>query len=128
MLPLRAQSTMTTTELRQQDFEFVVAPDAQGTAAGSLYIDDGESLFEASSTQVTMTFKNGRLKISGNFGYPTGVNTLRVRFLSVMSFPEIVSLDDVPVHASQLSYDLQSKVLDVFIGTPFAGGFIVQYM
>jgi alpha-glucosidase (family GH31 glycosyl hydrolase) len=37
-LPLRAKGAMTTTELRAQDLQFVVAPGTDGTAAGTLYV------------------------------------------------------------------------------------------
>ncbi|KAJ2320829.1 hypothetical protein IWW52_001115 [Coemansia sp. RSA 2704] len=38
------QPEMTTAKLRQNDFELIVAADADGTAAGQLYMDDGETL------------------------------------------------------------------------------------
>lgn len=44
ILPLRAESANTTAALRQQGFELVVAPGLDGTARGSLYVDDGVSL------------------------------------------------------------------------------------
>ena len=47
-------TTTTTTELRSKDFEFVIAPDAKGTAAGSLYVDDGVSTVQETSTSVEM--------------------------------------------------------------------------
>ncbi|PFH56463.1 hypothetical protein XA68_16477 [Ophiocordyceps unilateralis] len=44
VLPARLHSTMTTTELRRQEFELLVALDAQGEATGELYLDDGEAI------------------------------------------------------------------------------------
>lgn len=43
-VPLRTESAMTTTELRQKGFEILVAPGLDGKARGSLYMDDGETL------------------------------------------------------------------------------------
>ncbi|KAF8957752.1 glycoside hydrolase family 31 protein [Flammula alnicola] len=127
VLPLRAESAMTTTALRRNDFEFVVAPDMRGEASGKLYIDDGESIVPPSLTQVVMTFKDGRLDVSGSFGYATGVNVSRVRFLGVTSSPKQVSVHGKVALRSQYSYDAASKVLDVLIGEPFVKGFSVQY-
>ena len=56
VLPLRAQSAMTTTEVRKQDFELVVAPGGDGKATGKLYVDDGESVSPSSRTEVWMRF------------------------------------------------------------------------
>ena len=63
---------MTTKVLRKNDFEFIVASNDHGEASGSLYIDDGESLVQAASTQVKMSFKKGKLDLSGGFGFKTG--------------------------------------------------------
>ncbi|KDR82169.1 hypothetical protein GALMADRAFT_240702 [Galerina marginata CBS 339.88] len=127
VLPLRVQSAMTTTALRGKDFEFVVAPDTRGQAAGKLYIDDGESISPPSSTQVKMAFSDSKLDVSGTFGFATGVNVSRVRFLGVASLPSQVSIDGKAVRSSQYSYDSTSKVLDVTVATPFVKGFTVQY-
>jgi alpha-glucosidase len=44
IVPLRAESANTTTELRKKEFEILVAPGLDGVARGSLYVDDGETL------------------------------------------------------------------------------------
>ena len=128
VLPLRAQSAMTTTELRKQDFEFVVAPDTTGSASGSLYIDDGESIVQDQTTEVTMTFKNKLLRVSGSFKRPTGVNVSRVRLLGVAVAPKAVLFNGVPIKSSQVSYNTETKVLDVSINQPFTKGFSVLYL
>jgi alpha-glucosidase len=43
IIALREQSANTTTALRENDFVLVIAPGLNGTAHGSLYLDDGES-------------------------------------------------------------------------------------
>ena len=126
-MPLRAQSAMTTKALRKNDFEFIVAPNDHGEASGSLYIDDGESIVQAVSTRVKMSFKNGELDVSGSFGFATGVNVSRIRFLGVNSSPKEVVVDGKTMGALQVSYDSANKVLDVSIGKPFVQGFSVQY-
>ena len=127
VLPLRAQSAMTTKALRKNDFEFIVASNNHGEASGSLYIDDGESLVQAASTQVKMSFNKGKLDVSGNFGFTTGVNISRIRFLGVNLPPKEVLVDGKTTVASQVSYDSSNKVLDVSIGKPFVKGFSVWY-
>lgn len=127
VLPLRAASAMTTTELRTKDFEFVVAPDVGGKAAGRLYLDDGESIAPATSTQVTMSFANRTLDVSGKFRYATGVKVSRVRFLAVGSAPKQVFLNDMVLKSTQFAYDTQNKVLDVTVGEPFVQSFFVRY-
>ncbi|KJA15188.1 glycoside hydrolase family 31 protein [Hypholoma sublateritium FD-334 SS-4] len=127
VLPLRTASAMTTTELRTNDFEFVVAPDAGGKAAGRLYVDDGESITPTASTQVAMSFESGTLDVSGKFGYATGVNVSRIRFLAVGTAPKQVYLNSMVLKSTQFSYDTRNKVLDVTVREPFVHGFSVQY-
>src|SRR6266404_3564459 len=44
VLPLRIESAYTMADLRKKDFELVVAPGRDGSACGSLYLDDGVSI------------------------------------------------------------------------------------
>ncbi|KAJ7891281.1 alpha-glucosidase [Mycena olivaceomarginata] len=125
VLPLRAKSTMTTSELRETDFEFVVAPGTDGTASGSLYIDDGVSVTQKAATEVSMSYKFNTLTVTGSFGFKTGVNTSRVRFLNVAKAPGTVRLNGQPVKKQAVSYDQTTKVLDVAVGLPFTNGFTV---
>lgn len=128
VLPLRAQSTMTTAELRETDFEFVVAQGADGTASGKLYIDDGVSITQKSTTEVTMSYGHGTLLVSGTFGFKTGVKTSRVRFLNVAKAPSAVLLNGRPAPSKSVTFDKTTKVLDVAVGLPFTHGFTVTLL
>ncbi|KAG5640772.1 hypothetical protein DXG03_007241 [Asterophora parasitica] len=127
VLPLRAQSALTTTALRKRDFEFIVAPGTDGTASGALYIDDGESIVPSTTTSLKLTFKNGLLSVQGVFGYQTSVNTSRVRFLGVAKAPGTVQVSGKAVAKAAYSYDAAKQVLDVTIGLPLNAPFNVQY-
>lgn len=72
VIPLRAKSAMTTTELRRRPFEILVAPNLSGYASGSLYLDDGESLNTVSS-EIEFEYNRGHLTIRGQFGYQANV-------------------------------------------------------
>ncbi|KAJ5551992.1 Glycoside hydrolase family 31 [Penicillium sp. DV-2018c] len=69
ILPLRTESAQTTTDLRKRGFEILVAPRADGSAEGELYLDDGESLRPDSAAQIQFTYRDGKLKIKGDFGF-----------------------------------------------------------
>lgn len=127
ILPLRANSAMTTSSLRENDFEFVVAPGSDGKASGQLYIDDGVSITQKAETQVTMTFAKNVLDVYGTFAFHAGVNVSRVRFLGVAQAPREVLFNGKSVLDNDLVFDTDSKVLDVHIGQPLTGGFSVFF-
>ncbi|KAI2476772.1 Glycoside hydrolase family 31 protein [Pyrenophora tritici-repentis] len=69
IIPQRVNSANTTKALRKEDFSILVAPGADGKASGRLYLDDGESLKQASTSEVSFSFDKGKFSASGNFGY-----------------------------------------------------------
>ncbi|GIZ37193.1 hypothetical protein CKM354_000065000 [Cercospora kikuchii] len=71
ILPVRQKAGYTTTETRKSPFEIIVAPGRDGKASGSLYLDDGDSLVQAATSEITFEYENGELKIGGTFGYTT---------------------------------------------------------
>ncbi|KAJ5901593.1 CAZyme family GH31 [Penicillium taxi] len=73
IIPVRSSSAQTTTELRTRGFEILVAPDINGVAFGTLYMDDGDSLKQDSTTSVVFDYSNGKLHIHGKFGYQANV-------------------------------------------------------
>lgn len=72
IVPLRAQSANTTTQLREQDFTLIIAPDDQGNATGSLYLDDGQSLEQPSSSLINFRYSGGQFAMDGRFDYDVG--------------------------------------------------------
>ncbi|KAL7266975.1 hypothetical protein RUND412_010457 [Rhizina undulata] len=62
IIPLRFESAMTTTELWTQPFVIVVAPGVVGEASGELYLDDGESLVQESSSVVKVVVAGEKRK------------------------------------------------------------------
>lgn len=82
IVPLRAESAMTTTELREKDFELLIPLAADGTASGQLYLDDGVSLDQGGATTlVQFEYADGKLAATGSFGYGTAVNISKVTIL-----------------------------------------------
>lgn len=85
IVPLRANSSMTTTDLRKQDFEIVVPVGADGTAEGELYLDDGESIEQAGVTSITFKFDGTYLTAEGTFDYGTDLKISKVTILGLSS-------------------------------------------
>ena len=74
ILPLRTESANTTTQLRQKNFSLVVAPDLDGKAEGSLYLDDGESIDVGDEkSDIRFTWDGQILKSEGTYGFSTGL-------------------------------------------------------
>ncbi|KAF1968176.1 hypothetical protein BU23DRAFT_592236 [Bimuria novae-zelandiae CBS 107.79] len=71
IIPLRAESANTTTELRKKDFVLVIAVNATNQASGSLYLDEGDALEQPATSEIEFCYDNGELRISGTFGYQT---------------------------------------------------------
>lgn len=128
VLPLRTKGAMTTSELRETDFEFVVAPGTDGKASGQLYIDDGVSITPASSTKLIMTYQNQQLSIRGNFGFATGVNVSRVRFLGVSTARSKVFVNGEQITRKSVAYNKATRVLDVNVGRPFNAELTVRFV
>ena len=73
IVALRANSANTRTELRKQNISVVVAPGLNGTATGNLYLDDGVSIEQASTSYITFTYDTaGRFAMAGSFDYNAG--------------------------------------------------------
>ncbi|PWY89999.1 alpha/beta-glucosidase agdC [Aspergillus heteromorphus CBS 117.55] len=68
IIPVRTSSGMTTTEVRENGFELIIAPGLNGTASGILYLDDGDSLEPSDTTEIEFEYSGGVLRIQGNFG------------------------------------------------------------
>ncbi|KAL4795719.1 glycosyl hydrolases family 31-domain-containing protein [Aspergillus venezuelensis] len=67
IIPMRSSSAMTTKELREKTFQLIVAPGSNGTASGTLYLDDGDSLEQDATTEIEFQFIDGSLEIRGQF-------------------------------------------------------------
>ncbi|KAH9867073.1 hypothetical protein IAQ61_007665 [Plenodomus lingam] len=78
IIPLRVKSAMTTHALRDQDFELLVAPDKDGKAWGTLYLDDGESLVQDGVSEISFSWDGSTIRMEGSFGFKTSVGVKSV--------------------------------------------------
>jgi alpha-glucosidase len=81
ILPLRAESANTTTELRKQDFVLWIAPNATNQASGTLYLDDGDSIEQDGTSEISFSYDNGLFSMTGDFGYETEVQVKNITLL-----------------------------------------------
>lgn len=81
VIPVRASSANTTTELRKKNFKLVIAPGLDGRAEGELYVDDGESLHQPATLDVRFVYEDGRLSFDGEFSLETDLGIESVTIL-----------------------------------------------
>jgi alpha-glucosidase len=101
ILPLRAESANTTTELRKQDFVLWIAPNSTNQAQGTLYLDDGDSINQTSTSNIVFTYDNGAFSMSGDFGYQTNLCIKNITLLGATTQQTIqgpVSLQSAYTH------------------------------
>jgi alpha-glucosidase len=75
IIALRANSANTTTLLRKENFQIIIAPGLDGKASGSLYLDDGVSLEQEATSNIKFSYdyESSQFKMGGTFGYDAGV-------------------------------------------------------
>jgi alpha-glucosidase len=110
--PQRIESANTTTALRTKGFNIVVAPDLDGNAVGSLYLDDGVSVVQDTVSEIDFKYENGKFRMTGSFEYDSGVNVETITLLGV---------DAKPDGAEDADYDEENKKLVFHVDVPLTG-------
>ena len=123
IVPQRVSSTMTTTDLRTQDFELIVPIGHDGKASGQLYLDDGISVTQAATTLVKFNFDGKTLKTSGHYGYNAGVSITSVTFLGVPGTPLALTLNGQNIAGT---HNAQAGTLKVPVGKALNSDFTVS--
>ena len=115
------QPAMTTRDGRQTPWSILVAPGVNGTASGSLYLDDGESINPNATKMVNLSAGQSMGRISLNVtveGSYSGLNTplANVTILGVKQAPKqgSVSINGKQVQDLKSTYNATSQSL--FVG------------
>jgi alpha-glucosidase len=116
ILPLRIESANTTAILRSKGFNLVIAPGMDGNANGSLYLDDGLSIEQSSTTFVNFTYAGGDFSMQGDYSYPANVSIERITVLNVASKPQAVNITGAP--GSNFTYNAASKSVIINTNIP----------
>lgn len=126
VLPLRVESTYTTTDLRKKDFELVVAPARDGSASGSLYLDDGISIVQKKTPREwAFGYHNNLLKVNSKGKYDVGkLKWARVKILGVTEKPKTVEVDGRRV--KDFAYDWVHSAVTVKVGKRLVKNFKVE--
>jgi alpha-glucosidase len=114
VIPIQ-DAALTTREARQSPWSILVALGLEGTASGSLYVDDGESLVQNSTLYVEFTAAKGALYVSGRGSY-LDMNPLdRVTILGVAKpvGGGTVTLNGEKVDEEIVNYHERSRALTV---------------
>lgn len=109
------QMALTTRDARNTSWSIIVAPGVDGTASGSLYLDDGESVTPNATKLVTMSAAMGSLNVSVSGSY-TGLD-LPLANITILGVQQAPSSNAVKINGKNVTsstYDATSKTL--FIG------------
>jgi len=111
ILPLQ-EPGMTTYESRQNPWGLLVALDTQGSASGSLYIDDGESLVQNATLYVEFSATAGSLYATATGTYNASQPLANVTVLGVSAAPKNLTLNGASV-SSGWTFNSSSGTLAV---------------
>lgn len=117
IIPLRQNSANTTTELRKQDFELLIAPGLDGNAKGELYLDEGEAIDQPETSLITFEYVNGELYMGGTFDFPTDVIIDNITVLGQKNASTLVRKRLV----GGLTYDADKLALKKSVGVSLNG-------
>ncbi|EGE08930.1 alpha-glucosidase [Trichophyton equinum CBS 127.97] len=112
IIPMRADSANTTTELRKQPFELVICLDREGNAEGSLYLDDGDSLEQPHTSEINFEYHNGVLKVSGKFDFQNE-EALEIENIFVLGYKQDMKEQDKGDKNKDSQYDARLKKLAI---------------
>jgi alpha-glucosidase len=118
--PQRAASGMTTTEVRKQDFNIVVAVGMDQKATGQLYLDDGVSLVQAATSMINFDFDGREFKMTGSYGFKTSSRIATVTVLGLSRVPE-------QVQGLGFAWESGSGVATVTVNVPLTGDFTFSF-
>jgi alpha-glucosidase len=134
VLPLRAESAMTTKDLRTKPFNILIAPDATGKASGTLYIDDGISIEQSrGTTNVNFVYGGDKLSVTGEFNYEAERNTVStITVLGVSKKPSaaaVVKRSGTGKGSSKcgIKYDKEANVLTLETRVVLDGSFNIEW-
>ncbi|KAG8814457.1 hypothetical protein FRC18_001947 [Serendipita sp. 400] len=130
IIPMREESAMTTKELRKKDFELVVAPGSDWAAKGSLYLDDGVSLEQASTLEVSYAFDATELTVTAAGRYNVnGVKYSKISILGISERPldvKIALASGKPIAVRRVDWDAQNEVVNVDVAISLSTSFTLQ--
>lgn len=124
IIPLRTDGANTTTQLRKLGFRLLVAP-SHGSANGSLYLDDGESLHPPATSEIEFTYTASTLRMSGTFHYDPGVSVEEVVLLGVVTAPSPPNHNIHSRAALHGTYNATSMSVTYVLNRPLTRGFEV---
>jgi alpha-glucosidase len=111
VLPMQ-EPALTTYDSRRNPWGLLVALDAQGSATGSLYVDDGESLVQNATLNVAFSARNSSLYASTAGTYNASQPLANVTIMGVNTAPRSLTLNGQKL-SSGWAYDDTKKALAV---------------
>lgn len=136
ILPVRSQSGNTTTATRKFPFDLVIAPSRDGKASGSLYLDDGDSIEQAATSEIKFGFESGKLVVTGTFEYTA--EPLRIAKIMLLGSEASHAAPSYQVHGNgkreewtqvedgAWEEDVEKGITTVEIGEVVDGEFVVR--
>ena len=104
------EALYTTSESRKSPWSLLCALNADGSATGQLYVDDGESIVQEATLLVDLTISHGSLYASARGLYKDSNALSNVTIMGVASAPGSITLNGEKV-SSGVTYNSTSKVL-----------------
>ena len=113
ILPIQ-EPALTTRDSRKNPWGLLAALSLEGTASGSLYVDDGESLVQKATLYVEFTVAGSALYASPRGAYVDENSLANITVMGVTTAPAgNVTLNGAAIMTENLKYNSSSQVLSV---------------